>query len=146
MRNGRVPLHRIEHFLQPWVSFLIMPVFALANAGVHVLGKLGAAATDPIAIGVLLGLLVGKPLGITSFAWLSVRTRLASRPASVSWKQIFGASWLCGIGFTMSLFIAGLAFGEGEFLDIAKIGTLTASIAAGIMGSILLRAGMKSRV
>ena len=140
------PLHRIEHFLQPWVSFLIMPIFALANAGVHVLGKLGAAVTDPLAIGVLLGLLLGKPLGITSFAWLAVRTRLGSRPVSVSWKQIFGASWLCGIGFTMSLFIASLAFGEGEFLDIAKIGTLAASIAAGIVGSVLLRAGVKDRV
>ena len=140
------PLHRIEHFLQPWVSFLVMPIFALANAGVHVLGKLGAAATDPISLGVLLGLLVGKPLGITLFAWLSSRMRLASRPVSVSWKQIFGASWLCGIGFTMSLFIAALAFGEGKSLDIAKIGTLTASIVGGIVGSLILRGGKTTRV
>ncbi len=132
------PLHRIEHSLQPWVSFLIMPVFAFANAGVHILGKVGAALTHPIALGVLLGLLLGKPLGITLFARLASLTGLASRPASVSWGQIFGASWLCGIGFTMSLFIAGLALGEGDLLDMSKIGIMAASIGAGCVGSLLL--------
>jgi NhaA family Na+:H+ antiporter len=133
------PLHRIEHWLQPWVSFLIMPLFAFANAGVHFVGKIGAAVTHPITLGVLLGLLVGKPLGISLFAWIASLTGWASRPASVSWGQIFGASWLCGIGFTMSLFIASLALGDGDLLDMSKIGTLAASIAAGCMGSLLLR-------
>jgi Na+:H+ antiporter, NhaA family len=132
------PLHRIEHALQPWVAFLIMPVFAFANAGVHILGKIGAAVTHPIALGVLLGLLLGKPLGITLFARLASLSGLASRPASVSWGQIFGASWLCGIGFTMSLFIASLALGDGDLLDMAKLGTFAASIAAGCVGSVVL--------
>jgi Na+:H+ antiporter, NhaA family len=132
------PLHRIEHALQPWVAFLIMPIFAFANAGVHILGKTSAALGHPITLGVLLGLLFGKPLGITLFARLASLVGLGSRPTSVTWSQIFGASWLCGIGFTMSLFIASLALGNGELLDMAKIGTLGASIAAGCVGSILL--------
>jgi Na+:H+ antiporter, NhaA family len=136
------PLHRIEHGLQPWVSFVIMPIFAFANAGVHILGKIGAAVSHPITLGVLLGLLLGKPLGITVFARLASLTGLGSRPASVSWSQIFGASWLCGIGFTMSLFIASLALGDGDLLDMSKIGTLAASIGAGCVGSLLL---MRSR-
>jgi Na+:H+ antiporter, NhaA family len=139
------PLHRIEHSLQPWVSFVIMPIFAFANAGVHVLGALGAAVTHPIALGVLFGLLLGKPLGITLFAWIAAATKLATRPASVSWGQIFGSAWLCGIGFTMSLFIASLALGDGDLLDMSKIGTLAASIGAGCIGSVLLRArGVRS--
>src|SRR5271170_3990444 len=133
------PLHRIEHALQPWVAFLIMPIFAFANAGVPILGKIGAAMTHPITLGVLFGLLLGKPLGITLFARLAALTGLGSRPASVTWGQIFGASWLCGIGFTMSLFIASLALGDGDLLDMSKIGTLAASMAAGCIGSLLLR-------
>jgi Na+:H+ antiporter, NhaA family len=138
------PLHRIEHGLQPWVAFLIMPIFAFANAGVHIFGKLGSALTHPITLGVLLGLLFGKPLGITLFAWIASATGLASRPAAVSWRQVFGASWLCGIGFTMSLFIAGLALGDGDLLDMSKIGTLAASLFAGCIGSLLLRARGKT--
>jgi len=132
------PLHRIEHALQPWVAFLIMPIFAFANAGVPILGKIGAAVTHPVTLGVLLGLLIGKPLGITLFARLAALTGLGSRPASVTWSEIFGASWLCGIGFTMSLFIASLALGDGDLLDMSKIGTLAASISAGCIGSALL--------
>jgi NhaA family Na+:H+ antiporter len=132
------PLHRIEHALQPWVAFVIMPIFAFANAGVHILGKTSAALVHPITLGVLLGLLLGKPIGITLFARLASAVGLGSRPNAVTWSQIFGASWLCGIGFTMSLFIAGLALGDGDLLDMSKIGTLAASIAAGCVGSILL--------
>jgi NhaA family Na+:H+ antiporter len=132
------PLHRIEHGLQPWVSFLIMPVFAFSNAGVHVLGKFEASARHPVALGVFLGLVIGKPLGILSFAWLSTRLKLTSCPANISWRQVFGASWLCGIGFTMSLFIAGLALAPDEIVDMAKIGTLAASATAGIVGSLVL--------
>jgi Na+:H+ antiporter, NhaA family len=132
------PLHRIEHALQPWVAFVIMPIFAFANAGVHILGKTSAALAHPITLGVLLGLLLGKPIGITLFARLASVVGLGSRPTAVTWSQIFGASWLCGIGFTMSLFIAGLALGDGDLLDMSKIGTLAASIGAGCVGSILL--------
>jgi len=132
------PLHRIEHQLQPWVSFLVMPLFAFSNAGVHILGNLGAAATSSVSLGVALGLFVGKPIGIALFAWLAARFGLATQPHAVSWGQIIGGSWLCGIGFTMSLFIATLAFGEGDLLDLSKIGTLAASVAAAICGSLFL--------
>jgi NhaA family Na+:H+ antiporter len=137
------PLHRIEHSLQPWVSFLIMPVFAFSNAGVHILGKIEASVQHPVTLGVMLGLLVGKPLGIMGFAWLAHKTKLGARPAGIEWRQIFGASWLCGIGFTMSLFIAGLALESEEIIDMAKIGTLAASLAAGIIGSLVLLGAYK---
>jgi Na+:H+ antiporter, NhaA family len=131
------PLHRIEHYLQPWVSFLVMPLFAFANAGVRV-GNILSAAKHPVSVGVALGLFIGKPLGIWLFAWLSVRARLSTLPLELSWGTIFGASWLCGIGFTMSLFIANLAFGDGTLLDLSKIGTLVGSLAAGICGCVFL--------
>jgi len=134
------PLHRIEHSLHPWVSFLVMPLFAFANAGVGILGNIQPAIRHPASIGVALGLFIGKPVGIWLFAWLSVRTRLAMLPSELSWRNILGAGCLCGIGFTMALFIATLAFGEGALLDMSKIGILGASLLAGICGSLgLLR-------
>ena len=139
------PLHRIEHTLQPWVSFVIMPLFAFSNAGVHVIGNIGAAAKHPITLGVALGLLLGKPLGITTFAWLAEKVRVAERPTNVIWMQIFAASFLCGIGFTMSLFIAALVLPEGGSLDMAKIGTLATSLIAGSFGSLLLHKGQEDR-
>lgn len=132
------PLYRIEHLLQPWVTFLIMPVFALANAGVHLLGNSGAALHSPVTLGVALGLLIGKPIGISLFSWISVKTGLATKTGNVGWPQLIGASCLCGIGFTMSLFIANLAFGISPTLDLSKIGTLSASLASGILGSVIL--------
>jgi NhaA family Na+:H+ antiporter len=135
------PLHRIEHYLHPWISFLVMPLFAFSNAGVRVLGNGVAAVTHPVSLGVALGLFIGKPLGIMFFAWASVKTGLATPPAELSWGKIFGAAWLSGIGFTMSLFVAALAFGDGVLLDMAKIGTMAASLAAGICGSMVLLRG-----
>jgi Na+:H+ antiporter, NhaA family len=132
------PLHRIEHGLQPWISFFIMPVFAFANAGVHILGKIETSVQHPVTLGVFLGLLLGKPLGIMASSWLAEKMGFASRPGAVTWKQIFGASWLCGIGFTMSLFIAGLAIASEDVVDMAKIGIIAASIAAGLAGSFVL--------
>ena len=132
------PLYRIEHYLQPWVSFAVMPLFAFANAGVRILGNLSAVTHNRVSLGVALGLLLGKPIGIFSFAWISARSGLSVRPPDLSWARVFGASWLCGIGFTMSLFIAELAFDSDTLLDMAKIATLFASLAAGICGSILL--------
>ncbi|MGA9965812.1 MAG: Na+/H+ antiporter NhaA [Terriglobales bacterium] len=132
------PLHRIERILQPWVAFVVMPIFAFSNAGVHVLGKVAAAATDSVSLGVALGLFIGKPIGISLFAWLAAKAKVATQPNAVSWAQIFGGSWLCGIGFTMSLFIATLALGEGALLDLSKIGTLAASVAAATCGSLFL--------
>jgi len=132
------PLHRIERGLHPWVSFLIMPLFAFANSGVQILGNIAAAVRHPVALGVVLGLFIGKPLGIWTFAWMSTKFGLASAPSDLSWRALFGAAWLCGIGFTMSLFIGTLAFGEGNLLSMAKIGILAASLTAGICASVFL--------
>ncbi len=133
------PLQRLEHMFQPWVAFFIMPIFALANGGVALGGSGLGALTNPIALGVALGLIAGKLVGILGFSALAVRLGVAQLPPGVTWRHIFGASWLCGIGFTMSLFIANLAF-DAALLDTAKIGILAASLVAGIVGFLVLRA------
>jgi Na+:H+ antiporter, NhaA family len=132
------PLHRLEHALHPWVTFAIMPLFALANAGVHLSGELGKLVVQPITLGVIIGLMVGKPIGVTIAAWLAVRLGPASLPANGSWQHIHGAGWLAGIGFTMSLFMAGLSFSDDRLLTQAKLGILIASLCAGLIGSIVL--------
>jgi len=132
------PLHRLEHALHPWVTFLIMPLFALANAGVSLSGDLGNAVAQPITLGIVLGLVLGKPIGVTLASWLAVRLGLASLPENVSWSHIHGAGWLAGIGFTMSLFMTSLAFSSDVHLTAAKLGILIASLCAGIVGSAIL--------
>jgi Na+:H+ antiporter, NhaA family len=138
------PLIRLEHALHGIVSFGIMPVFALANAGVTLdASSLGSALVSPVTLGAALGLLIGKPLGIFGFSWLAVRLRIAALPQGSSWVACLGVAVLGGIGFTMALFIAGLAFPAGtpraELLDAAKLGILVASAIAGVAGSLLLR-------
>jgi NhaA family Na+:H+ antiporter len=133
-REAVSPLERLETSLHPFVAFLIMPIFALANAGV---GIEPAALGHPVSHAVAAGLVLGKPLGIVLFSWLAVRVGLARLPAGVNWKVMLGAGCLAGIGFTMSLFIAGLAL-EGELLDAGKIGTLTGSTVSALLGSLLL--------
>ena len=137
----QAPLLRLEHRLQGAVAYWIMPLFALANAGVALQGVTQYLA-NPITIGTILGLLVGKPLGITLFSWLAIRLGLAQLPTGVNWRLLHGAAWLGGIGFTMSLFIAGLAFGQSPALDAAKVGVLAASLVAGLVGWRLVRSGM----
>lgn len=139
------PLQRMEHALHPWVVFAIVPLFALANAGVSLGGDLSARLIDPVSLGVVAGLLLGKQLGITLFAWLAVKSGLAEVPSGIAWRQIYGVGWLAGIGFTMSLFIADLAFRDDPLLDVAKLGILTASLIAGIVGLIILREATSSR-
>jgi NhaA family Na+:H+ antiporter len=129
-------LTRIEHALHPFVGFVIMPIFALANAGVSVGGV--PTVLGPITVGVVLGLVLGKQIGVMLAAWLFVRTGLAVLPESVSWRHMWGVAILCGIGFTMSLFIAGLAFEQPRTLDAAKIGVLIGSLASGVLGSLVL--------
>jgi NhaA family Na+:H+ antiporter len=135
--HAQAPMLRIEHALLPWVAFLIVPLFALANAGVAIGGDLGGALTNPIALGIIVGLVVGKQIGITLGAWLVVRAGLAALPDGVSWRHVYGGAWLGGIGFTMSLFVADLAFGESP-LALAKIGILAASVIAGVGGYLVL--------
>lgn len=132
------PLQRLERSLNPWVAYLIVPIFAFANAGVDVRGNLLDALTSPIALGIIAGLVLGKSVGITFFAWLAIKLRLAELPVGVTWWQLFSASWLAGIGFTMSLFIAGSAFASPESLAAAKIAILAASLLASTIGFTLL--------
>lgn len=130
------PAQRLEHTLHPWTTYLILPIFALANAGVHL--KFDLSLFGPISVGVLLGLVIGKPLGITILSWLTIKLGWAELPPNVSWRQLFSVSWLAGIGFTMSLFITNAAFIDPELLDQAKIGVIFASVVAGIIGSVLM--------
>jgi len=133
------PLQELEHALHPWVVFAIMPLFALANAGV-LLGKdFTSTLLNPVSVGIVAGLLLGKQVGITLFAWLAVKSGMSEMPQGVTWLHIYGASWLAGIGFTMSLFISDLAFAEGSLLDVSKLGILTASLIAGIAGWSIIR-------
>ena len=130
------------HFGFNWVAFAIVPVFALANAGVQIEGDLGSAFGNRVTLGIVLGLVLGKQVGVTLFAWLAVRVGVTVLPEGVSWPQIYGAGWLAGIGFTMSLFVADLAFvgsEEGDLVDHAKLGILLASVVAGGVGWLLLR-------
>lgn len=132
------PLLRLEHMLNRPVAFFIMPLFALSNAGVA-LGSAGTALASPVAIGIALGLVVGKLLGISAFSWLSVRMGWATLPQNVGWGAMVATAMLGGIGFTMSLFIAGLAFQDPATLDQAKIGILFASTVAGVLGFSVLK-------
>lgn len=133
------PLQRLEHALHGWVVFGVLPLFALANAGVTVEGSLLSLLGSPVALGVILGLVVGKQVGITLLAWLSVRSGLAAMPKELSWVHVYGVAWLAGIGFTMSLFVGTLAFGEGELLRTAKLAILVASVVSGLVGYAILR-------
>ncbi|RMG40328.1 MAG: Na+/H+ antiporter NhaA [Candidatus Dadabacteria bacterium] len=132
------PLVRLEHKLHPWVAFVIIPVFALANAGIALDG-IGGTLFSPVATGVMLGLILGKVIGIFLFSWLAVKFGLAALPAGTSWRQIIGVSALAGIGFTMSFFITDLAFDNEEFIRQAKTGILFASLIAGFLGWALIR-------
>ena len=138
------PLLKMEHALHSVVAFAIMPLFAFANAGVTLNADMLATLSWPVVLGVLLGLIVGKVLGVTLASLASVRFGIASLPDQVSWSQMRGVSWLAGIGFTMSLFIANLAFGSGPLLDSAKLGILAASFIAGVTGWLLLRRSLSS--
>ena len=140
------PLIRLEHGLHPWVAFAIVPVFGFANAGVA-LGGFGLRdMLEPVPLGVALGLFLGKQLGIFGAVWLLVRVGWAKRPSHASWLQVYGIALLCGIGFTMSLFIGGLAFGEGSHQnEAAKLGILLGSIVAAIAGFLVLRVAPGTR-
>ena len=137
------PLQRFEHGLHPWVSFFIIPLFALANAGVTLAGlDIMDALFSPISLGIIVGLFIGKQAGIFTFSWIAVKLKWASLPEGVTWAKLYGAGILAGVGFTMSLFIAGLAFSSESMIDLAKIGILTGSLISGIVGFILLKASL----
>ncbi|MFN8233070.1 MAG: Na+/H+ antiporter NhaA [Actinomycetota bacterium] len=134
------PLARVEHILLPWSSFVILPVFALANAGVELSrSALANVVTSPLGLGILLGLVLGKPIGVLSGSFLAVRTRLGVLDPDVGWGDLTGMGATAGIGFTVALFIAELAFPGGRDLDVAKVAILVASTLAAIVGYVLLR-------
>jgi Na+:H+ antiporter, NhaA family len=139
------PLHELEHALHPWVAFAIMPIFAVANAGLPLSRGISEALTSPVAFGIVVGLVVGKQLGITLFAWLAVRSGISELPGDINWRHVYGAGWLAGIGFTMSLFITDLAFLDGSLVDAAKLGILVASLIAGVVGWTILRGASSPR-
>ncbi len=141
----QMPLERIENALHPWVSYAIVPLFAFCNAGLAVDAKAIGGLMEPIGLGVILGLVVGKPLGIVGMGWLAVKSGLASLPKGVGWRQLWGVGLLGGIGFTMSLFIADLAFGPGQSLLEAKLAILCASLLAGVAGYLVLLKAPRQR-
>jgi NhaA family Na+:H+ antiporter len=133
---------RLEHLLHPWTSYLVIPLFALANAGVALsLGSIGDALSSNVAVGVVAGLIVGKTVGISGATWLSVRLGLGRLPDGVQWRHVVGASIVAGIGFTVSLFVGSLAFDDGRLVAEAKVGVLFASLAAGLIGAAVLALG-----
>lgn len=138
--QGASPLTRLEHDLHGPVAFAILPIFAFANAGLSLGGMALADLTHPVTLGVILGLLVGKPLGIMLFVGLALGLRLVALPPRVNWGQLLGVAFVCGIGFTMSLFIAGLAFehGSGDYFAGDRLGILIGSILAAIAGYLML--------
>jgi NhaA family Na+:H+ antiporter len=138
--SAESPLHRLEHGLSPWVAFLIVPLFGFANAGVPLAGVGLEQILAPLPLGIAAGLFVGKQLGIFAAVWLAVRFGLASRLRGATWVQVWGVAMLCGIGFTMSLFIGALAFpGDPARVEEAKLGILAGSILSALGGYLVLR-------
>jgi NhaA family Na+:H+ antiporter len=135
------PLHRLEHGLHPWSAFFIVPLFGFANAGVSFAGLGLEHLLAPLPLGIAAGLFLGKQVGVLGALWLCVRLRICARPAGANWRQIYGVCLLCGIGFTMSLFIGGLAFTDPILMDEVKIGVLGGSLLSAIAGYLVLRTG-----
>ncbi|NNC41927.1 MAG: Na+/H+ antiporter NhaA [Acidimicrobiia bacterium] len=140
-RDSVAPLTRLEHALAPWTSFFVVPLFALANAGISFDGvEIGEAITSGVALGVAFGLVLGKTFGVTLFAWLAVKAGIGSMPRGANWQMMTGLAMLAGVGFTVSLFITELAFeAQSPLVDLAKIGIFLGSAVAGIGGYLLLR-------
>jgi len=130
------PLLALEHALQPWVAYAILPIFAFANAGVSLAGMTVDSFTHPVPMGIMIGLLLGKTVGVFGLTWVAVKLRLAALPAGAGWGQILGVAILCGIGFTMSLFVGSLAFapGSSEYAGMDRMGILTGSFFAAVIG------------
>ncbi|MEQ8742240.1 Na+/H+ antiporter NhaA [Parasphingorhabdus sp.] len=138
-KDGSSPLKHLEHILHPWTAFLVLPIFAFANAGVALAGLRISDLLAPLALGIAAGLVVGKQLGVFGFMFLATKVGLVQRPAGVSWLQLYGLACLTGIGFTMSLFIGNLAFVDPEQIETVKLGVISGSVISGVLGYCLLR-------
>lgn len=132
-------LYKLEHKLHPWVAYGILPLFAFANAGLSIQDLHWANFLHSVTLGITLGLFLGKQLGIFFFSWLAIKCGLASLPDNVNWKQFYGVTLLCGIGFTMSLFIGTLAFNDDSFDSLVRLGVITGSLLSGIFGFVILK-------
>ena len=145
-KSGNSPLEKAEHGLHPWVAFGVLPLFAFSNAGVSLGGLSVAALLQPIPLGIAAGLVLGKVLGVFGTSWLLIRMGWAQRPAGSNWQQFVGVCVLCGIGFTMSLFIGGLAFTglDGSYEIGVKLGVICGSVLAGVLGVLILVRAAKS--
>jgi NhaA family Na+:H+ antiporter len=145
-RESTAPISSLTHLLEPWVAYVIVPIFALANAGVKVSGDTAAdAVSEPVVLGIVLGLVVGKTIGVFSATWLAVRLGIGRLPAGTTWSHVLGLAITAGVGFTVALFVASLSFDDPVLGDMAKIGILSASLVAGLLGFFTLRA-VSSRV
>lgn len=142
VRNNQRPSETLEHALHPWVVFMILPIFAFANAGVALSGITLSSFTQPVPMGIALGLIIGKPVGILSLCWLAYKLGIAKIDPSLNWKLLGGASMLAGIGFTMSLFIGMLAFSSPEMATQIRIGVLSGSLFCGVTGFLILRSAV----
>jgi len=136
--HAQTPLQRLEHMLHPWVSYFIMPVFALANAGVVLKGDIFNIVIQPVTLGIMAGLIFGKQIGVFIASYIVVKLKWADLPSGMTWGRLYGLAWLAGIGFTMSLFITSLAFTEAGILAMAKAGILFASLISGTIGAFIL--------
>ena len=135
------PLERLLHALHPWIAFCVLPMFAFVNSGVDLAGFSLSSLVEPVPLGIMLGLILGKQIGVFSFAWLSIRTGISELPKQTSMSQVYGVSVLCGIGFTMSLFISSLAFeGTGTgFGNADRLGIIAGSLVCGVLGYLILK-------
>tara|TARA_R110002110_G_scaffold109968_3_gene274118 strand:- start:1713 stop:2888 length:1176 start_codon:yes stop_codon:yes gene_type:complete len=138
-KYGKSPLHSLENGLTPYVNFGIIPIFAFANAGVVLTGLSLADLLDPLPLGIALGLLLGKQVGVFGICYLLVKSGIAKLPHGANWAHVWGVACLAGIGFTMSLFIGGLSFESQELMNQVRIGVLSGSVVSGIMGFVILR-------
>ncbi len=137
--SDQSPLHKLEHDLHPWVAYMVLPIFAFANAGVSFAGLSLASLVTPVTLGVALGLFFGKQIGVMALSFLAVSLKLARLPKGIGWMHVYGVACLTGVGFTMSLFIGTLAFDSADVLNQVRLGVLMGSIASGIVGYAVLR-------
>lgn len=138
-KDGSSPLKHLEHILHPWTAFLVLPIFAFANAGVSLAGIQVSDLMAPLALGIAAGLVIGKQIGVFGFMFVATKLGLVQRPQGVSWLQLYGLACLTGIGFTMSLFIGNLAFVDPEQIETVKLGVISGSLVSGVLGYCLLR-------
>ena len=141
-RDGTKLLYEMEHSLHKWVAFMVIPIFGFANAGVSLIGIAPSDLFAPLPLGIALGLLIGKQIGIVGMAWIGVKAGFAKLPDGVGWRKIHGLSLLAAIGFTMSLFIGGLAFEDASQVDAVKLGVLAGSLVAAVTGFFMLKSAL----